>query len=55
MFNHVDHAGARFSGLHSQTYERGDAHTVPVELSENNASTVSTSIEIHIFGVISYN
>ena len=43
---------ARFSGLDSRMYERGDAHTVPVELSKNNASSVKSSIEIHIFGHI---
>ena len=36
-------------------YKRGNAHTIPVELSESNASRVNTSIEIHIFVVISYN
>ena len=36
-------------------YKRGNAHTIPVELSESNASSVNTSIEIHIFVIISYN
>ena len=43
------------SFLDSRTHECGDARTVPVELSKNNASKVISSIEIHIFVVISYN